>query len=615
MKFCTSCGKEAKDKEFCQHCGAKLGSNNLVNKPEVKQSPASSKKRKILLGSILALIVIVFAVFKVGESYTDKFNQLSRFEENLNQGNVKELVSLLESSDSTLDVSDSNVKSLLTYLKENPDEKETLMNHLRETASSIDMTQQVSAEVDDGNNQLIKMEKQGKKFFVYDNYDFILQPFPLFIDTNEEEVSYLVDGKKVSHVETKDGLINLGSFLPGEYKVEGKLSSELIDLSKEINVKHFEKNNYSVLEFDVETISIRSNVEKFDVLINGKNTDVSFTDGKQVEVGPVMVDESMTAQVQRDAPFGKLKSSEMAIDDTYLEVEAVLSDKQKEKVAQSLKQHLTNYSNALINREIDFLDDKSTVASDYTYASFENVIAYNTNYAGYVTDAKVDWDTFYVDETDGKWTLEVGLIEKWKENDAYEGKPSSLTESRYSNLYTLTYDAKEKWNVVNWTSYENASSNVKDLGIDPKKQKKAFEASTAFKTNAEIEGDQSSQSTDESDVESFVQGYVSAYVDAINYGDFSIISGQIDPSSTGYMEEVSSYIDRLNEKGMTEEIISVDVQSVNGSGDGYTVSTVEEYTIYYSDGSEKNKAYRSTYQVNETSDGMKMGKLIETKEI
>ena len=143
MKFCTLCGKEAKQKEFCQHCGDKLGINNLVNKPQVKQSSAGSKKRKILLGIVLALIIIVFAVFKVGESYTDKFNQLSRFEENLNQGNVKELVALLESSDPTLEVTDKNIISLLTYLKENLDEKETLISHLRETASSIGMTQQV----------------------------------------------------------------------------------------------------------------------------------------------------------------------------------------------------------------------------------------------------------------------------------------------------------------------------------------------------------------------------------------------------------------------------------------------------------------------------------------
>ena len=77
-----------------------------------------------------------------------------------------------------------------------------------------------------------------------------------------------------------------------------------------------------------------------------------------------------------------------------------------------------------------------------------------------------------------------------------------------------------------------------------------------------------------------------------------------------------SYIDRLNEKGMTEEVISVDVQSVEGSGDNeYTVSTVEEYNIDYSDGSSKNKAYSSTYQVNATGEGFKMNKLIKTKEI
>ena len=129
MKFCTSCGTEAKQsKEFCDQCGAKLGSNNVVNEQPVKVHPVGSRKKRIMIGSVLALLVIGFAVFKVGESYTDKFNQLSRFEENLNQGNVKDLVALLESADPTLDVTDKNVKGLLTYLKENPEEKETLID-------------------------------------------------------------------------------------------------------------------------------------------------------------------------------------------------------------------------------------------------------------------------------------------------------------------------------------------------------------------------------------------------------------------------------------------------------------------------------------------------------
>ncbi|MCA0987024.1 zinc ribbon domain-containing protein [Guptibacillus algicola] len=614
MKFCTSCGTEVEQsKTFCIHCGAKLdGEKSTENKARKASRP---KKKKVMLGSLLAFIIVGFILFRVGASYTDKYNQLSKFEEYLNNGNVKGLVTLLDSPDQSLKVTENNAESLVSYYNENPSEKESLITSLREAVSQNSLSLQPSAQASEDSGQLIWLVQNGKKFFVYDNYDFVLQPFPLLIDSNYEEVNYLVDGKKVSSEVTENGLVNLGTFLPGYYEVEGNLSSDLVDLTKKVKVDHFDRNNYSDFTFDVESTVVETNVESGTVLIDGKNTDISISNGKQVEVGPVILDGSMTAQVEVETPFGKVKSEDVSIDDSYINVVVTLSDEQKEKAAQSLKQHVTNYSKALINREIEHLRDNATNVSDYTFSSFESLLGPGTNYAGYVTDAQVDWETFYLEETDGEWKLEVGLLEKWNESYDYNGDASALSESLHSNLYTLTYE-KGKWDVVKWNSYDESSGNLKALGMDVKEQKKLFDSSSALKSSTKTQPESNTGNANTDLIIGFVQNYVATYVKAINWGDFSIVSNQIDPSATDYQNEVSDYIDYLAEKGMTEEVINVEVDSVEAIGDNkYRISTVEKYKIFYENGSAKYKSYSSSYEVRNTSDGLKMVKLLKTKEV
>ncbi|MFF2479389.1 hypothetical protein [Paenibacillus sp. NPDC058071] len=121
----------------------------------------------------------------------------------------------------------------------------------------------------------------------------------------------------------------------------------------------------------------------------------------------------------------------------------------------------------------------------------------------------------------------------------------------------------------------------------------------------------------EKEIASFMSDYGYKSIEAVNASDFSIVEPFIDPSGDVYNEQ-SSYILYLKKKGITEELLSYEVEDVmKKADDRYEVTTKESYTIYYGDGSVKNKTFRSIHLVVADLDdfGWKVNKLIETKEL
>ncbi|MCM3068249.1 hypothetical protein M3568_18135 [Priestia flexa] len=70
-----------------------------------------------------------------------------------------------------------------------------------------------------------------------------------------------------------------------------------------------------------------------------------------------------------------------------------------------------------------------------------------------------------------------------------------------------------------------------------------------------------------------------------------------------------------NEKGITEELHTFDVKNVKDLGDGlYEVSTYEEYTISYVDGTSKQANFNTVHQVKDSDGELGVYKLVKTTE-
>ncbi|MGZ9641276.1 zinc ribbon domain-containing protein [Bacillus cereus] len=122
-------------------------------------------------------------------------------------------------------------------------------------------------------------------------------------------------------------------------------------------------------------------------------------------------------------------------------------------------------------------------------------------------------------------------------------------------------------------------------------------------------GDQSTyylkfpKETSNSAVGDFVKNHIYANVRAISLNDFSLIENNYDKSGKSYKED-RDYIQYLHKKGITEDLLTMEVRNVERQSDTkYKVTTYEEYHIRYGDGSVKFKSFNNEHIVTVNGNG------------
>lgn len=114
------------------------------------------------------------------------------------------------------------------------------------------------------------------------------------------------------------------------------------------------------------------------------------------------------------------------------------------------------------------------------------------------------------------------------------------------------------------------------------------------------------------DLEYFLQNYGYATMDAIRMNDFSYAEPFLDPNGKSYNES-KDYIDYLNNKNISENLLTIEVTDVFTLNDEtYQVNTYEEYDIFYEDGSSKFKSFNSQYKVKLIDGQLYVNELIDT---
>ncbi|PFP04653.1 zinc ribbon domain-containing protein [Bacillus thuringiensis] len=122
-------------------------------------------------------------------------------------------------------------------------------------------------------------------------------------------------------------------------------------------------------------------------------------------------------------------------------------------------------------------------------------------------------------------------------------------------------------------------------------------------------GDQSTyylkfpKETSNSAVGEFVKNHIYDNVRAISLNDFSLIENNYDKSGKSYKED-RDYIQYLHKKGITEDLLTMEVRNVERQSDTkYKVTTYEEYHIRYGDGSVKFKSFNNEHIVTVNGNG------------
>ncbi len=110
--------------------------------------------------------------------------------------------------------------------------------------------------------------------------------------------------------------------------------------------------------------------------------------------------------------------------------------------------------------------------------------------------------------------------------------------------------------------------------------------------------------TPKEQMQSFMEEYLSRSVQAFNSRDISMLSDYLSPNGPSYAE-TSKYIPHLEEKGITEDFLGVEVLDMQTTDTGFVVTVRSEYNIYYVDKPSAHNVYRSTYTLEATDSGLR----------
>ncbi|EEM19797.1 hypothetical protein bthur0001_51210 [Bacillus thuringiensis serovar tochigiensis BGSC 4Y1] len=264
----------------------------------------------------------------------------------------------------------------------------------------------------------------------------------------------------------------------------------------------------------------------------------------------------------------------------------------------SMKSYYMSVSTTAKNAEIYVNDKKETELSSGKTSKelgpyFPGTYAVKATAKTELTELETEEEVDLADEQSGKVEVDLSL----------EGK--YVTISSDENDATVFVNGKKRGK-LNYGSY-----NLGPVSTDETVEVH-LEKTTDFgvmKSESIKIGDQSTyylkfpKETSSSAVGEFVRNHIYDNVRAISLNDFSLIENNYDKSGKSYKED-RDYLQYLHKKGITEDLLTMEVRNVERQSETkYKVTTYEEYHIRYGDGSVKFKSFNNDHIVTVNGNG------------
>ncbi|WP_026691463.1 zinc ribbon domain-containing protein [Alteribacter aurantiacus] len=616
MSFCTSCGaNQDKNATFCTSCGAKSTQgvtksteseqHSVVEKEHNDYKPkiVLTKKQKIGIASAVAVAAFSIGFYQVGNSANDPLKKAEKFVNALESEDINYIQRNLTSDYDDLDITEKTAEDLLYYFNESYLYAKTdFYSYLTEQMNRIEAQEENSSNfafADQSHlpyHPFLTFEKTGRSFLFFDKYEFVLQPLELNIYTNAPDMVIYVDGEELD-APYENGVFQLGTFLPGFYDLKGELDTDFVSLEEEVTISHFYGDEV-YLNLEMDEIYFDLEVDEAMLYINEDEEGRRITaDGNHF--GPVLLDGSMLIHMETDTPFGTLSTDPTAITSDYYTPDFKMKDEQKEHIYETLHTYMKERSEGEMTSNPNTL---SSVTASHQ-GDFNNFIHNRSNQpASFLDETTYNQLTFDVYRNYGDWEVAVSVEEEWlRANSDNTDVYPDTTAYRYELVYD---EENSKWLVQSRDSLWSFDySDTVSFTFDTDKQReKMLEASIEDSTQP---------------FETLLDLFISANVEAINSHDSTEVVTFIASDADEYRNVVVNYIGYLNDRGITQEFLGVEVIDVKNEEDQHhTVTTQEEYLIHYESSPSLVKSFESIYTVKQVSgDGLKVVELVETNEL
>ncbi len=622
MNFCQECGKPLKGAEnHCMECGRKVEHVS----PQASRSSTSisvSKKNK-LIGSIVGAAVILLGAFYFwGSSQVSAQNIAQKFTEAIqtNDANALQKVTIVHHGKF---ISKGEAKGLLALAKEEPEFIEMNMRSMSMGGGYPD-------------EGLFIVVENGKWLGIFKRHSILVKPQYVELRLPFENVKTTFNGQEVSIKESGEETVVHGPMAPGIYDLDSSFSGEYTEVKTKEKLTVLDEYSDPVPHrVDLEAAYVNlyldtanAPVSKAHVLINDKK--VKFDKEMKIEkFGPLKLDGKTTVVPVVELPWGEIKSEKVKIKNDTVNITPYTINKE---LTDSLSELILAYGEEYLQAHAAWDTAKFTTITSSMKEDFQSDFSYNRDsdelFTGKLEKIELNLEDIHYNENENN-TIGVGFPARFtfQADSYYKGDKPSITERIDScDMDLLFYKKDNSWKVNGCSSSWFGNDMEPTVTLEgsnklysPSNTDGAVTVSKDTEASKGSASEKSSETTGDSDVsaadfEIFMATYNEKSVQALNTNDFSVVEPMI-ASNGPRLNEQRDYLHYIASKGITEEILSTNVESVSKTGDStWKVVTIEEFNIHKKDSS-STKKFRTKNVIKRIDGQFQLYELLETKEI
>ncbi len=364
-----------------------------------KEFKSLFKERKLEL-SIISVVIFVILIFLFSSFTLSKEKLLKKFELALINGNSNSLAKCVKLEDK--DIASKELKPLIDGYDKNKLRINKIVNEIRRNGES--------------ENFKLKI----KKGFLYDKYYIDINTINVKFTTNISDVN-------VEFLNKRFNLINEAEFniIPGEYSLSYKYKTKYGDIS-ESKIINLMEDKIVEVNIDANYITLYSNYDDAKVFIN--NVDTGLISKEIKNYGPLPKDKDIKVFIQREFPWGIIKSEEISIgNNQYINLNIdMVNDRLNNMINETVDSFYSSVFNALNNKDKNLISGSIELVKEVVY-NYMNEKAFLFSNSYEISDLAVE-----IEKSDFKY--EEGIY-----------KASLLTKVEYS-VYKKIFPFAKNYN-------------------------------------------------------------------------------------------------------------------------------------------------------------------------
>lgn len=381
MRKCPNCGKEVhNDDKVCPNCG-----HNLLNRQSrnnQKKASNTNVRKVIPWGIAFFIIVLIIIIFFLLKNFNSPEAQSELLVNAIDNNDTQKLSTVLSTQNNNVD--EDEAKAYIKYIKNEIGMKNFTKDVRTKIASLNESDHQLSKYVTARNGEkILKITKNGRRYLIFNNMNFTAPTKEAIVKPKiDAKYKFRSNDKQRTIEAPKDKTTSLGKFIPGDYSIDAKRSTDNGQFSGKLNFNFNDSNNETVdVSENFDEAYLRINLTGASKLDNNsikvKINDKTYDYDESKAYGPYPKNEQIKVSASGEAKKKDFKSSETTIqpdslkDNTNVKVpfdKDKIEDyvKKKEKEENSFRSKITNFfSNYTAALNTAYGQSDFNIVSDY----------------------------------------------------------------------------------------------------------------------------------------------------------------------------------------------------------------------------------------------------------